>query len=114
MPMQTETPTPATEASEIPKLVATLREAFESGRTRPIEWRRQQLQRMKAMLEEREADFLDALAADLGKPRLEGWASDIGIVINEVEHTLRHLASWMKPERVWTPLAQRPGRDRPT
>ena len=110
MPMQTETPTPVTEASEIPKLVAKLREAFESGRTRPIEWRRQQLQRMKAMLEEREADFLDALAADLGKPRLEGWASDIGIVINEVEHTLRHLASWMKPERVWTPLAQRPGR----
>jgi hypothetical protein len=30
MPMQTETLTPATEASEIPKLVAKLREAFES------------------------------------------------------------------------------------
>jgi len=114
MPMQTERPTPATEASEIPKLVGKLREAFESGRTRSIEWRRQQLQRMKAMLEEREADFLDALAADLGKPRLEGWASDIAMVINEIDHTLRHLASWMKPERVWTPLAQRPGRDRPT
>ena len=110
MPMQTETLTPATEASEIPKLVAKQREAFESGRTRPIEWRRQQLHRMKAMLEEREADFLDALAADLGKPRLEGWASDIAIVINEIEHALRHLASWMKPERVWTPLPQRPGR----
>jgi aldehyde dehydrogenase (NAD+) len=110
MPMQTETLTPATEASEIPKLVAKLRDAFESGRTRPIEWRRRQLQRMKAMLEEREADFLDALAADLGKPRLEGWASDIAIVINEIEHALRHLAGWMKPERVWTPLAQRPGR----
>ncbi len=110
MPMQTETLTPATDASEIPKLVAKLREAFESGRTRPIEWRRRQLQRMKAMLEEREADFLDALAADLGKPRLEGWATDVAIVINEIEHALRHLASWMKPERVWTPLAQRPGR----
>jgi aldehyde dehydrogenase (NAD+) len=68
MPMQTETLTPATDASEIPKLVAKLREVFESGRTRPIESRRRQLQRMKAMLEEREADFLDALAADLGSP----------------------------------------------
>jgi aldehyde dehydrogenase (NAD+) len=110
MPMQTETVTPTTDTSQIPKVVAKLREAFELGRTRPIEWRRQQLQSMKAMLVEREADFLDALAADLGKPRLEGWASDIGIVINEIEHALRHLASWMKPERVWTPLAQRPGR----
>jgi aldehyde dehydrogenase (NAD+) len=110
MPMQTETLTPATEVSDIPKLVAKLRDAFESGRTRPIERRRRQLQRMKAMLEEREADFLDALAADLGKPRLEGWASDIAIVIDEIEHALHHLAGWMKPERVWTPLVQRPGR----
>src|SRR6266540_99154 len=98
MPMQIEMLTPATETSEIPKLVAKLRDAFESGRTRPIEWRRRQLQRVKAMLEEREADFLDALA------------TDIAIVINEIEHALRHLAGWMKPERVWTPLAQRPGR----
>ena len=110
MPMQTETVTPTTQTSQIPEVVAKLREAFERGQTRPIEWRRRQLERMKAMLEQREADFLDALAADLGKPRLEGWASDIGIVINEIEHALRHLASWMKPERVWTPLAQRPGR----
>ena len=99
MRMQTETLRPATDASEIPKRVAKLREVFESGRTRPVEWRRRQLQRMKAMLEEREADFLDALAADLGKPRLEGWASDIAVVINEIEHALRHLAGWMKPER---------------
>jgi aldehyde dehydrogenase (NAD+) len=108
--MQTETLTPTTELSEIPKLVARLRGTFEGGRTRPIEWRREQLHRLKALLVERERDLLDALAADLGKPRLEGWASDIGIVITEIEHALDHLARWMKPERVWTPLAQRPGR----
>jgi aldehyde dehydrogenase (NAD+) len=108
--MPTQTLTPATEPSQIPELIANLRGTFETGRTRPIEWRRAQLRRLKAMLEEREGDLLDALAADLGKPRLEGWASDIAIVINEIEHTLRHLAGWMKPEKVWTPLAQRPGR----
>jgi hypothetical protein len=40
---------------------------------------------MKTMLVEHETDFLDALAADLGKPRLEGWATDIGVVITELE-----------------------------
>lgn len=35
--MQTQTLTPTTELSEIPKLVANLRGAFERGRTRPIE-----------------------------------------------------------------------------
>src|SRR3981189_2383867 len=110
MPMPTQTLTPTTEPSQIPNVVANLRATFDCGRTRPIEWRREQLQRLKALAEEREGELLDALEADLGKPRLEGWATDIGIVINDIEHALRHLAGWMKPERVWTPLAQRPGR----
>jgi aldehyde dehydrogenase (NAD+) len=108
--MSTQTLTPTTEPSQIPKVVAELRGTFESGRTRPVEWRREQLGRLKALLEEREGDLLDALEADLGKPRLEGWATDIGIVINDIEHALRNLTRWMKPERVWTPIAQRPGR----
>jgi len=67
---------------------------------------------MKAMLVEREADLLDALHADLGKPPTEAWATDIGIVISEVEYTLRHLRRWTRPERVWAPVATRPGRAR--
>src|SRR5439155_612884 len=59
MPMDTGTVTPTSNTSPIPKAVAKLREAFDRGRTRPIEWRRRQLERMKAMLEEREADYLD-------------------------------------------------------
>lgn len=105
-----QTLTPATSPSQVPDLVAKLRERFDSGHTRSVEWRREQLRRLKTLLQEGENDLLDALAADLGKPRLEGWATDIGIVINEVEYALRHLAAWMKPERVWTPVAQRPGR----
>src|SRR5919106_451572 len=108
--MQTQPLTPTTEPSQIPNVVASLRGSFDAGRTRPIEWRREQLHRLKAMLEEREGDLLDALAADLGKPRLEGWATDIGIVITDIEHTVRHLARWMKSDRVWAPIAQRPGR----
>ena len=108
--MQTDTPPAATGTRSIPDLVAELRSSFTAGRTRPIEWRRRQLERMKTMLVEHEADFLDALAADLGKPRLEAWASDIAVVINEVEYALRHLGSWTKPERERIPLAQRPGR----
>jgi len=108
--MQTETRTGATDTTSVPAVVATLRDTFESGRTRPIEWRRHQLERMKTMLVEREAELLDALAADLGKPRLEGWASDIGIVISEIDFALRHLARWTKPERSRLPLAHQPGR----
>ncbi|HUF83422.1 MAG TPA: aldehyde dehydrogenase family protein [Acidimicrobiia bacterium] len=107
-----QTLTPDTTTTDLGAVVSRLRSTFESGRTRPLSWRREQLRRMKKMLKEREDDLLGALDADLGKPRLEAWASDIAIVVNEIDQALKHLKSWAKPEKVWTPLAQRPGKSR--
>jgi aldehyde dehydrogenase (NAD+) len=92
--------------------VARLRATFETGATRPLAWRLDQLARLRALLVDGEAELLDALHADLGKPRVEGWATDIGIVVNAVDHTRRHLRQWMLSERIWVPLAQRPGQAR--
>src|SRR5216110_2066754 len=91
-------------------VVGRLRHTFDSGRTRPAAWRRAQLEGMKRMLVEREDEFLDALAADLGKPRTEGWLTDVVFVTREIDHTLKHLADWMRPERVPVPAVQLPGR----
>jgi aldehyde dehydrogenase (NAD+) len=44
------------------ELVARLRNTFASGRTRAIEWRKEQLRALHTMLEAREADFAGALA----------------------------------------------------
>jgi aldehyde dehydrogenase (NAD+) len=103
---------PTAPGIDVPALVGRLRASFDSGRTRPLSWRREQLKRMKAMLVEREDDLLEALRVDLGKPATEAWATDIGIVISEIEHALRHLRRWTRPERVWAPLATRPGKAR--
>ena len=91
-------------------LVRRLRETFESGRTRPAAWRRAQLEAMKRMLVEREDEFLDALTADLGKPRTEGWITDVVLVTREIDHTLAHLAEWMRPERVAVPWVLLPAK----
>ncbi len=89
-------------------VVGRLRATFETGRTRPAKWRRAQLEAVKRMLVEHEREFLDALAADLGKPAIEGWLTDIVLTTREADHTLKHMASWMRPERVPVPLVQRP------
>lgn len=95
---------------DIAETVTRVRDTFETGKTRSLDWRREQLQRMRVMLVEREADLLAALAADLGKPPTEAWATDVGFVISEIEHALRHLRRWTRPERVWAPLVTRPAR----
>ena len=59
--------TPSSDVSEIPAMVTDVREAFRSGVTRPLDWRRGQLKKMIALLEENEGDLLEALRIDLGR-----------------------------------------------
>jgi aldehyde dehydrogenase (NAD+) len=93
-------------------LVRELRASFASGLTRPLEWRLEQLRQVERLLAEGEAELLDALRADLGKPAVEGWATDIGFVAAEVRHMRRNLRRWLAPERARVPLKLRPGRAR--
>jgi aldehyde dehydrogenase (NAD+) len=91
-------------------LVDELRRGFTSGMTRSLEWRRSQLRQIQRMLKEGEEELLAALATDLGKPTLEGWAADIGLVSAEIDYLHDHLAEWMKPEKVRVPMVAQPGK----
>jgi aldehyde dehydrogenase (NAD+) len=77
----------------------TLRTTFESGRTRPLAWRKEQLAGLRRMLEENDRQLVDALAADLGRPSMEAFAADIGHAKMELRHLHGHVADWMKPKR---------------
>jgi len=91
-------------------LVKGLRAAFNSERTRPIEWRLGQLDALKRMCEEREAEIAEATAQDLGKPAIETFITEIAVTIAEIDYVRRRLRGWMKPERVPTALPAQPGR----
>ena len=110
--MQTLTPPPTNPALAARETVARLRGSFDSGRTRPLEWRRVQLERMRSMLERHEPEILAALATDLGKPAIEGWGAEIAIARHEIDYALDHLDDWSKPQRASLPLTQRPGHAR--
>lgn len=47
--------------------VLRLRQAFRSGRSRPLRFRLQQLEALRRMVQEREKEILAAIAADLSK-----------------------------------------------
>ena len=90
-------------------LVAGQREYFRSGATRPAEWRRQQLEALKALLEENRARFFAALHQDLRRNDTDSDLMDVGFCIKEAEYALKHLHHWMKAERELTPLLLEPG-----
>ena len=87
----------------IPELVDALRAAFESGRTRPLAWRKQQLEQVRAMMRAHADDFVAALRNDFAKPELEAFASDVAITVQEASLALKKLPKWMKPRKVPTP-----------
>lgn len=103
---------PQTDVDRIPEIVARLRETFRSGRTRPLEWRREQLGRLRDLLSNHGDELVAALQADLRKPSLEAWMADIASTRAEVDLARKKLRAWTKPERVRIPLSQRPGRAR--
>lgn len=57
------------------------------------------LQQVRNMLTENEDRWLDALYQDLGKAPVEAYASELAVLLNELEHTRKHLLKWMKPRR---------------
>lgn len=79
-------------------VVARLRATFRTGRTKSVDWRTDQLRRLRALLTERGADLADALHADLGKSAAEARRTEIDFTVREIDHTLEHLADWLRPE----------------
>ncbi len=91
-------------------IVARLRAGFESGHTRPLKERRRQLEGLRRFLKEREREIEAALRADLGRPSIEVYPTEIAFAASEISLALKKLKSWTKPTRVPTALVGQPGR----
>lgn len=100
----------AAEAETIPETAARLRAHFATGRTKPIPWRLEQLKGLDRMLREAGDELADALRADLGKAAPESFLSEIDFVAAEVRSLRKHLRSWLRPKRVYTPPHLQPAR----
>jgi aldehyde dehydrogenase (NAD+) len=97
-------------SGETAGIVAGLRNTFDRGVTKPSVWRIKQLHSLRSMLIDHGADFEAALAADLAKNSTESQLTEIGFVIGEIDFALKHLRSWLRPQRVSIPAAAMPAR----
>jgi len=76
-----------------------LRGVFESGLTKDLAWRKQQLSQVMKMCKERHADITAAINADHGGSKLRGLA-DTMTVFGDAELALANVDSWAAPETV--------------
>lgn len=83
---------------------------FGKGECKDVNFRIAQLKKLYQWICEHEQEIMDALYQDLNKSPFEAYATEIGIVKEEIKYTLKHLRKWAAPKRVRTPITQFPSK----
>jgi len=87
-------------------IIRQQREFFATGKTKDVEWRIEQLKRLKQAIVDDQEAIVNAVKADLGRPDFEAYFEIVAI--SEINYALKHLKSWVKPKKVATSIDQFP------
>lgn len=93
---------------EIQSLLEKQRVYYRSGVTIPVKFRIEQLKKLYAAVQKYQKEINEALRADLGKSRYEGFMCESGLVLTEISYMIKHAKRFSKRKRVPTPLSQFP------
>ena len=85
-----------------------MREFFNNNNTRPYGFRIHQLRELKKVIIKYEKIILAALYTDLKKSAEESYATEIGLVITEINVATKKLKKWMRPVNASTNLVNFP------
>ncbi|XP_044106570.1 aldehyde dehydrogenase, dimeric NADP-preferring [Neovison vison] len=86
--------------SKISEVVQRARAAFNLGKTRPLQFRIQQLEALRRMIKEHEKDIVGALTADLHKNEWNAYYEEMVYVLEEIEYMIKKLPEWAADEPV--------------
>jgi aldehyde dehydrogenase (NAD+) len=100
----------APSVTDIAPKIQLIKNTFATGKTKPLTWRIEQLTQIRKMVVEQQDKIFAAMQEDLGRCDMESWTAELGGVISEVDHSLKHLKKWVKPRKVSTPIIAQPGK----
>ena len=87
------------------KVLEQQKQFFRTGQTKNINFKIEQLTNLKQAINENQPAILKALQNDLKKSGFDAYFEVIGI-IKEIDYALKHIKSWVKPQRIVTPNHQ--------
>ncbi len=86
--------------SKYSEIISKSRQSFASGKTKDIEYRKQQLKALYRFLEENESLIVSALNEDLRKPSFETRMAEIDFVQNDIRGALYNIDEYCKRKPV--------------
>ncbi len=95
---------------EIQQLVESQRQYFRSGATLSVEFRLQQLKKLRDLLHSHEDELYAAIYKDFGKSKHHTQLTETYPLFEELEMAIKNLRKWTKPRKVKTNLLNQPGK----
>ncbi|GAA6826196.1 aldehyde dehydrogenase [Helicobacter pylori] len=86
------------------------RQYFKTQATKDVKFRKQQLKNLSKSIKNYETELLEAFNADLGKNKVEAFATEIGFVLKNIKLARKELKNWTKRKQVNTPLFMFPAK----
>ena len=86
------------------------KEFFNLGKTNDINFRIETLKKLKQVIKVNENKILEALRKDLGKSNFEGYATEVGIVYDEINMHIKNIKKWARIEKRKSPIIYYPSR----
>ena len=87
-------------------LLKRQRDFFQSGKTKDVSYRIEALTTLGNMVRSNETELMAALKKDLNKSDFDSYISEMGILLEEIRFTLKHIKDWTQPRRVKTAFTQ--------
>lgn len=72
---------------------------FNTQQTKDISFRKDQLKKLSKAIKSYESDILEALYTDLGKNKVEAYATEIGITLKSIKNARKELKNWTKNKK---------------
>jgi acyl-CoA reductase-like NAD-dependent aldehyde dehydrogenase len=92
--------------TSIKETIETQKRFFASGKTKNVNFRIEQLNKLESAIKNHEPAILKALKEDLNKPEFEAYIELA--VIGDIKYARKNIKSWVKPKKVKTPIDQFP------
>ncbi|NTW78084.1 MAG: aldehyde dehydrogenase [Syntrophaceae bacterium] len=86
------------------KLLKSQKDFFWTGRSRDLNFRIDSLNKLKVAIKTYEKEILEAVYNDLHKTAFDAYATEVGLIYDEIHFALKNLHTWAKPEKVKTPV----------
>ena len=77
---------------------------FNTHETKSLKFRKKQLKQLSKSIKNYESELLEAFQEDLGKNKVEAYATEIGFTLKNIKSARKELKNWAKTKQVNTPL----------